>query len=160
MITAKLEGAKELEKTLVDLAKEYGPKGVRAVFTGPIKKAMAGMLQDIQSGTPVDTGALKESTALKVGRPSKSRLRQSKAVDEHTVAEGRVGWFWKRGDKVNSYEALAVEFGTNTTPARAVLRKALQTNASGAVQILQKEIGLSIEKTAKRLARKRSKGLI
>ena len=159
MITAKLLGAKELEASLVELAKLYGPKTVRNIFNPPLRKASAAILQDIKTNTPVSSGSLRDSVAMKVGRPNKVRLR-SDAVDEYTVAESRIGWFWRRGDRVSSYQALAIEFGTLNQPAQPVLRKALQNGASRAVKILQLEIGKSIKQTAKRLAKKRLKGLI
>jgi len=159
MITAELVGAKELEASLVELAKLYGAKSVKAIFNPPLRKASAGILQDIKQNTPVDSGALRDSVDMKVGRPNKVRLK-SKAVDEYTVSESRIGWFWRRGDKVNSFEALSIEFGNQKTAAQPVLRKALQNGASQAVKILQLEIGKSIKKTAKRLAKKRLKGQI
>ena len=160
MLDVQMDGGKELEDSLLELAKIYGPKSVSAVFNAPIKKAMGGMLTDVQSNTPVDSGDLKESVALKVGKPSKSRLRNSQTIDETVASQGRVGWFWSKGSGVNSHAALSVEFGTQTTGAQPVLRKALQTGAGGAVQILKKEVGRSLDKTANRLAKKRAKGLI
>ena len=150
-----MKGGKELEDALVELVKIYGPKSMSNIFNVPIKKAMQGMLQEITSNTPVDSGDLKESVKLKVGKPSKSRRSQAKSVDETTAAEGRVGWWWSKGSGVNSHEALAVEFGTQTRGAQPVLRRALKSGAGGAVQVLRKEVGLSLDKTSKRLAKKK-----
>ena len=159
-IVADLEGAKDVERMLKGLADEYGPKNAASAFNGAVRAAMKGTLDQIQRETPVDRGLLKDSVALKVGKPSKKRLRDSQFVDEFTVVEGRCGWFWKRGDAVNSFEALAVEFGTQTTPAQPTLRKALQNNAQNMVSTFAKEIGPQIEKKARSLGRRRSKGTL
>lgn len=161
-IVADVQGFEGIDDMLAGLARDFGPRNTSTIINQPLKRAMEPIRNAIQRNTPIDTAELYNSVKLRVGKPSKARARTSDAVDEFTVSEARAGWFWNRStDQVNSYQALAVEFGTIQNPGGLkVLRNALQTGAKRAVAVLSEELRPRIIKRARALARRKAKGTL
>ena len=152
--TFRVEGLSELERNLRQLGEEYGPRRARTAFRIPMRNAFRVVEAAIRSSTPVDTGDLQETTRLQVGVSN----RFEKARNPGAVYSARAGWFWTPARSF-WFQALAVEFGTSQVPARAVLRNALSNYGEAAANQLGRELGANIEKTARRLARQRARGV-
>ena len=150
----KVEGLRDLEKSLRGLQKEYGGKAATQAMRPSMKAAMAPMEDTVRNNTPVDIGALRDSTKLKIGKPTKKML-SSAHYNSTTIIYGQVGWFW-RGRSLWT-RALAVEYGTRDKPAGYVLRSAMDTHHQGMINRFKDTLGTSIEKKATQLAKKRSK---
>lgn len=96
----RVENVREVERALgriADIGSEDVPDAVRA--------ALEPMVGDLRRATPVDTGALRDSTRVAV-------LRRPR------LAVGSVGW---SGRRVRRAQMLAVEFGARRRPGRRVL---------------------------------------
>lgn len=154
-IKVKVEGLKELEKALAELKEEYGGKSAQQAMRPAVRKALKPAESTIKSTTPVDSGALAESTKIRIGKPSKAMLK-SEHFNEQQVIAGRVGWTWKSPSLWS--EALAVEFGTQNRPADQTLRNAFDNHSDQMIETFKNELGPSIERKAKALHKKRSKG--
>ena len=150
----KVEGLKTLEASLKALNKEYGGKSASQAMRPAVKASMAPVTASIRGSTPVDSGTLRDSTATKIGKPSKKHL-QSEHYNKNTVIYGQSGWFWK--GKSLWKRSLAVEYGTRSRSGLSILRSALDSHHSGMIKRFKDTLGPSIEKKAKSLAKKRSK---
>lgn len=161
-ITAKLQGFESVDEMLGGLVRDFGPRNAAGVTNQPLRKAMEPIFNAIKRNTPIDAGDLAASTKLRVGRPNNRRQRTSQAVDEFTVSEARAGWFWNRStDTVNSYQALAVEFGTEQSGGgQKVLTGALRSGAKQAISILGQELAPRIIKRARELAARKASGVL
>ena len=150
--TFRVDGLRELERNLEALANEYSFQQARKTLTTPLNRAVAPILAQVQQDTPVDTGALRESVARRTGAANRFYRREEPGA----VAQARVGWFWAAGNS-QWFQALAVEFGQprEGIAGTAVLRNALAQNANDAVRIFRDELGPQIERTARRLSRRR-----
>lgn len=142
---SSVRGLRELEMKLDALSKEYGPKEAKKALRTPIRKAMKPVLEDVRSNTPTDTGALEKSAKLRVRAPS----RKLPADNPDVTLIGTVGW-----ENSNMSKQLAVEFGNSNQSAQPTLRPALESNADEVTSIFGRELGDSIDKTAKKLAKK------
>ena len=150
----KVEGLRDLEKSLRGLQKEYGGKAATQAMRPAVKAAMTPIEDTVRNNTPVDTGSLRDSTKTKIGKPTKKML-SSAHYNSTTIIYGQVGWFW-RGQSL-WYKSLAVEYGTRNTPAKFILRSAMDTHHQGMINRFKDTLAPSIEKKAKQLAKKRSK---
>jgi HK97 gp10 family phage protein len=139
----KVKGLKELEKKLLALSKEYGAKKANSALRAPLKAAMSPIVQEVKNNTPVDTGALRDSTKLRIRQPSK----QIKADNPDVTMIASVGW------EENRKQQIAVEYGTNSREANPVLRPALENNKKEIVARFAKTLGPSIERSARRLSK-------
>lgn len=149
----KMTGVKELEKSLIALQKEYGGKAAAQAMRPAVKAAMAPLVSDVAGSTPVDSGFLVGTTKLKVGKPTK-KMQVSAHYNSTTVIYGQVGWFFKGG---HFRQAVAVEYGTSTSPASSTLRGAFEGKERAIINRFKDSLGPAIEKKAKSLHKKRSK---
>ena len=156
----EIKGGKELEQTLLDLAKEYGPRNIRNALNTPLKNALKPVEEQIRTNTPVDTGGLRNSVKSAVGRGKqargfggKSRGFKTGGPGSNVIAAARTGWM-----KVNFRHAVAVEYGSRETPATRVIRDALKDNSDSILGDLFKRVGANIEKTVGRLNKKKKLG--
>ena len=114
---------------------------------------MAPLVADVTQDTPVDSGALRDSVKIKIGKPT-ARMSSSAHYNSSTVIYGQVGWFWRSPSLW--HEALAVEFGTQNVPARNVLRGIHDREAAGMLRRFQETLGPAIERKAAQLSRRSS----
>ena len=150
-IRANITGLAEAERNLLELAREYGPGRARRTLTTPLNRAIAPVLDQIQTETPVDTGRLRESVRRRTG--AANRFERMEFPD--AVAATRVGWFWAAGNS-QWFQALAVEFGQprQGVGGQRILRNALENNIDEVIRIFSRELGPQIERTAERLGRR------
>jgi carbohydrate-selective porin OprB len=151
-IRMDVKGMRELEASLRALQAEYGGKAAPQALRPAMRAAMAPLVSDVTSATPVDSGSLVDSVKLKIGKPTK-KMSSSQYYNSSTILYGQVGWFWSNPSLWN--QALAVEFGTQDTPARNVLRGVHEQEAQGMLQRFGDTLGPAIEKKAAQLAKKR-----
>ncbi len=150
-VFGKVNGLKELEKSLLDLGKTYGdPKYALQALRPALKKAAEPIEETIKFNTPVDEGTLRDSTQTRIMKTNK---RAKNKLGEDAVIHAEIGWHWK-GDKRLWRQSLAVEFGNSKTAAQPVLYPALQQNAGNALNIFKSELATSIKKKAQSLAKK------
>ena len=154
-IKGNLTGLKDLEKALSALNKEYGGKAAAQALRPAIRAAIKPLESDVRNATPVQSGALKESTKVKIGKPTKN-MASSEYYAKDTVVYGQVGWFWK-GKPSLWIQALAVEYGNNKVPAQAILRDTFNANSDEMLKKFKSSLGPAIEKKAKALAKKQLK---
>ena len=151
----KVEGLKDLEASLRELGKEYGnPKYAVQAMRPAVRAAMEGVDDKIEQATPVDTGGLKDSTNVKIGKATKKILK-SKHFNPNTIIVGRAGYFWK--DKSLWNQALAVEFGNEKKVANSPLRNTMTAEHQGMLKRFKETLGPAIEKKGKALNKKRGK---
>ena len=153
--TIKVTGLKELEKNLLALQKEYGGKAAPQAMRPAVKAAITPLKTSVMQDTPVDEGALRDSTAVKIGKPTK-KMSHGGHYNNSTILAGRVGWFWSSPSLWN--QSLAVEFGTKNQPAQHVLEGVFDREASGMLKRFKDTLGPAIEKKATALNKKRNKG--
>ena len=152
-----LEGGKELERTLLDLAKQWGPRNIRTAVNVPLKRAIEPVTKDIEQNTPVDTGDLKASvrTKLGVGPIQKSIKKATGMRGRNTTVFAAISTGWYGG----SWHKLSrVEYGTRRTPAHRVITGALKRQGRRALSIFFREINVGIERTVNRLSKRKKLG--
>lgn len=151
-VTMRIDGLSVMEASLRALQKEYGGKAAVQALRPAIRAALAPLVADITEATPKDSGALSESTKLKIGKPTR-KILSSSYYQSSTILYGQVGWFWSKPSLWN--QALAVEFGNTDVAAQAVLRTIHEREASAMLKRFSDTLGPAIEKKAAQLARKR-----
>ena len=151
-INMRLEGLRAMETSLRALQKEYGGKAAAQALRPAVRAAMAPIVSDVSAGTPVDGGALRDSVKMKIGKPTR-KILSSEYYNSSTILYGQVGWYWRNPSLWN--QALAVEFGTNDTPAQYVLRGIHEREAPEMLRRFGETLGPAIEKKAAQLAKKR-----
>jgi len=151
----RVEGLRDLERALSRIQKEYGGNTAVQAMRPAIKAAMNPLVGVVQAATPELTGDLQGSTRLKIGKPTRKMVSVSEHYSSKTVAYGQVGWFW-RGRSM-WYQALAVEYGTQSQPANYALRGAIEGRTRAIINRFKNTLGPSIEKKAAAAARKRNK---
>lgn len=138
----KLDGLKDLEAALRQMPQATArATGLRALRAGaePIARAMRRL-------APVGEGDLVES--IDVG----TRLAPSQQPDRGAVAplEIHVG-------PGQNPQAITQEFGTYKEPAQPYATPAWEAERMNALDIVGTSLGIEVEKTANRLAKKRSR---
>lgn len=151
----EVRGLRELEAALLALQKEYGGKAGAQAMRPAVVAAMKPVKQEILQDTPVDQGTLRDSTRVTVGAPTKKML-SSAHYKNTTIIAGRAGWFWSRPSLWS--QALAVEFGTRQVAAQHVLETVFMREHMGMLKRFKDTLGPAIEKKAKALNKKRTKG--
>ena len=152
----KVEGLKELEQALLELNKEYGPKSAGSAVRPAIRKAITPAVAALESATPRDTGKLAESIKLRIRKPTKKMIKGAGGHHKEShILTATLGYEWRKPSLWN--RALATEFGNSDTPQQAPLRRTLNSHSGSILETFSRELAESIEKTATRLAKKRSK---
>lgn len=140
LTTAKVEGFKELDRALGELPKATA----RNVLKRTLKKAAQPVLDDWVANEPRRTGHLALSTVI--GTRLTRRQASEARKDGKYFAEVHVG----TADPAGQFQ----EFGTFKEPAQPSGRPAWEKNKERALEIIGKELGGEIEKSAAKLARK------
>ncbi len=141
--TVKLIGMRELERALAELPQATRRRpALNALRKGgePIAKAA-------RAYAPVDEGDLREG--IMVG----TSLARSQRGERGAVAP--VEMYVGPGQHP---QAITQEFGTFKEPAQPYMRPAWDTMRYTALDLIGAHLGLEIDKTARRLARKAAKG--
>lgn len=152
MITAKLEGLKELEKILLKLPEKIQGKVLRTstVAGGRV------IQKEIKRRVPTKTGALKRAIRVvslknkagntkaevavgvqRIVKPKKSKNRASKPEKASDV------FYWR-----------FLEFGTKHIPAKNFIRSSFEDRKRDAAEEIRKRLKLNIEKEVYKLGGK------
>lgn len=111
-VVARVENAREIERALRRVA-DVGPEGLPRAA----REALEPLLDELRRATPVDTGALRDSSriAVSTGRG---------------LATASVGWSGRRG-RVRRAQMLGVEFGSRGRPGQRVLSSLFDAERDG-----------------------------
>ena len=142
-VTIQTRGFREAERNLVNLAREFGPRGTRTLINRELRSAFRPVADEIRSNTPVDTGGLRDSVSLRVGAPTR-RDRRNPEVGPNVFAIARAGWFW-RGTSL-WFQSINVEYGNSQQAPHNILRSALENNANTVLTNLATGLGEAIER--------------
>jgi HK97 gp10 family phage protein len=143
----KLTGFRDLEKALSELPKSTGKAVLRRVG----KKALEPMQAKAKALSPKDTGLLRWSIVI-----SQKRTRRVPKT-RGPISGIQMAMGPSAGEGVLNYAALD-EFGTVHAEPHPYMRPAWDSEAEGALNSIKADLGTEIDKSAKRLARKRAKG--
>lgn len=145
MTRVKVEGLKDLEKSLLKLRKDFDLS--RATVKGIVRRglieAAEPIVADAEASAPVFRGDLRESVAAS-GKLSKRQKRKHRKGSEVEIFVGA-------GPLA---QATKQEFGTRHHPPQPFLRPAFDTNWRNVLKRISLTIAGQIDKSAKRAARK------
>ena len=141
--TVKLIGMRELERALAQLPQATRRRTVQ----NALRKGGEPIARAARAYVPVDEGNLRESITVSASLARSQRGdRGSFAPVEMYVGPGQ------------HPQAIMQEFGTYKEPAQPYMRPAWDTMRYTALDLIGAHLGLEIEKTARRVARKAAKG--
>lgn len=138
---AKIDGLRELERTLADLPKATGKNVLRRV----LKKAAAPIETTAEALAPRFSGTLKSNIATGT-RLTRRQAQMVRKANSKSSAEIHVG--------TSDPAGIQTEFGNVNQDAEPWLRPAWDQNKDGALDTIANDLGGEIEKAAQRLARK------
>lgn len=138
----KVQGLRELDKALEGLKISTAKGALRRVA----KKALEPMLETAKHHVPVDEGHLRDSIVI----ASSGLTRRARAQDRGRVKQGIRLYLGTA-----SRNAVPREFGSARSAAQPYMRPAWDQHKDEAVQIVARELGPEIEKTARRAAKRR-----
>lgn len=146
-MVVKISGLQETLKALADLPKATGNNVLLRVG----KKALEPMRAMAASLAPVDEGNLSQKIEISTKRTRRARKERGpkRGVE---IAMGPAS-----GSGVLEYAGF-VEFGTVDTAPEPHMRPAYQSEKQGVVDAIGNDLMREIDKSAKRLAKKRGKG--
>jgi len=159
MLTMKLEGLQELERTL----REFGPKVAKNGLRVTNFAAAKVYYDAVQDTAPVRSGFLKSQIiTVKRRAPAETEVRHSVTVRN----KPKVTLVARRGDTaknrkkgaVGKYHAIAgpktygrfIEYGTSRMSAAPFMRPAFEKNAGAAVEAAQKRMEKAVRLAAKK----------
>jgi len=137
--TVRVEGLKQMREALLQLPKATGRNVVRRA----LRKAGEPMADAMKGRVPVEEGHLRNS----IGVSTKLSKRQRTLHKKRSEVEVFVG-------PGPDPAAHLVEFGSIHNQARPYVRPAWDTRKLEALETVQKELAVEIDKAAQRLARK------
>ena len=150
-VTFEMKGLRELERNLLSLAEEYGPRNARTALNKPMKDAMSIVENQIRSNTPRDTGFLVGTVKQKAGKPRKTQLPELN--NPNVVAFRSAGWIGG-----NFPHMLAVEYGTRRNPEGNIIRSALENNSQSVLRTFLDGWDDSMKKAITRLNKRKKLG--
>jgi HK97 gp10 family phage protein len=176
-VIVKVEGFKELDYALGDLPKQLA----KNVLVRVLKKAGQPIAAAAASYAPKDTGELSDhiivsakiknvtgnaefSAAMKGGLgvdAARSAMRDARRAAKNggSFAVMYVGPAQAKTKK-NAIKRIVQEFGSSKMPAHPYMRPAWDARKNEALDIIKRELGPEIERTATRLAKKKAKATL
>lgn len=142
--TIKIDGLKALDAALAELPKATAKNVLRRVG----RKALAPMVEAARNSAPVKSGALRKS--MKVT----SRLSKRQASLHRKMFKSDKASVELFAGASNLPHAHLLEFGTSKMAPRPFMRPAWDAGNAALLQRIKTDLGIEIEKAAKRLARK------
>lgn len=139
----KLEGAKELDQALVELAKEFHPRNARNVIRGALKDGGKIIANAGEALAPRLSGELADSYTV----TSKLSRRQKRLHKKESQIETFVG-------PTPHAKSVQTEFGNSHQAPHPHLRPAFDSNWRRALDVIIVQVKDRLEKTRQRLARK------
>lgn len=144
--TFKIDGMKELDTALGELPKA----SAKAVNRRVLLKAGEPMRARAEQLSPEDTGYL--SRKVQIGRGlNKSERQRERKRNKKSFTEISLGPVTRAATR------FLKEYGTVDMPAQPYMRPAWDEHKMNALNTIRTELGKEIEKTAKRLERKRAR---
>ena len=156
-LVARVSGLRDLERNLEALAQQYGPRNAVTALRVPMRRSLEVVANHIRSNTPVDSGALRDSTGIRINMAT-ANLRRSRFVGPDAVLVGRVGWQWTTPSLWQ--QALSVEYGNRVSTAQPTIRPAVSVLADVVVRNFAPALEANIEATCRRLGRMSSAGTL
>ena len=149
-IQAELENGPEIERVLVEIAKEYGARNALLPLRQTIRVAMKPLVPQLQAASPVQTGALRNSVRLGVYSNRKGK----------PTAFGLVGWRTRRGHpQPRTGQFLGLEYGNEKIEnPRQILERLFDRNAQRMLNDFIKELPKRMDANLRRIVRKYGKG--
>lgn len=149
--TYRIDGLKELDATLGALASEYGKASGKAVLRRVATKALEPMAETTRQLAPDDpaTGGndLKASYVVGTKLSRRQAIMARKDQNKSTVTV-----YMGTADPAGQQQ----EFGNVNHGPQPHIRPAFDEHKESAINIVAKELGPEIEKTAARLAKRRA----
>lgn len=139
-VSFKLEGLKDADQVLRDLARQIGDKTAESkVLVPAVREAMKPVLNRAREEAPKDTGQLARTLQIEARRPTK-RDRRSKYITQTdtviaVVTTAPAKKLRKKGLKSDA-RAIAQEFGTARNPAHPYMRVSMESQAQAVVNNL------------------------
>src|SRR5690606_4428845 len=141
--TFRIEGLKEAEANLIELAETYGAKKVKPLFRRVLKKAGQPIADAGEANAPRLEGGLAESYTV----TTKLSRRQKKVNKQESMVEMYVG----PGPHAKGVQT---EFGNAHQAPQPHLRPAVDAKSAESAKIFADELTSDVMRTAKRLGRK------
>lgn len=157
-VTMKVEGLRELEAALVNLAKQ-----TPGIIAKGLRDPMERVLADTKALVPKRTGELHDALELTTKRANARRASMADTLSEVGLRigrpkKGKVGTSGQDGGRLNPrYYWHLVEFGTSRTAARPYIRPAFDQNTEHLIGEFKSIVRDRIERTQQRFARARRK---
>lgn len=156
MIKTEINGLKDMERALEQLAKEYGVKEGEKTLRQALRNSAKPVLNSAKEKVPQKTGKLKDSLKISVGKPN--REDRKNGADSSTVAVARVkAGNTKKANQGGVYYTHMVEYGTKRSAPHPFIRPAIEAESHNSRSIFANELGKAIDKSAKRLQKKANK---
>tara|TARA_R110002153_G_scaffold264954_2_gene427156 strand:+ start:1953 stop:2423 length:471 start_codon:yes stop_codon:yes gene_type:complete len=151
MITIKVHGLKELEKSLNKLDLDLRKKASREAG----RKAMEPIAKEMKSNVPVDSGKLRDTIKVSAtNAPSRLKKYSKKAS---MIASANVGIKSKDITKTATH-AIHLEYGTKNMAPQPFIRKSFnEGKKKSTIMRFRKELKKSIIKFANRQAKRKLK---
>lgn len=149
--TRRVDGLRELDAALGALADEFGKPAAKGVLRRVATKALTPMAETARALAPDDpeTGGNDLRASIVAGRPLNKRQA---ALAKKEQGKALVTVYAGTADPAGVQQ----EFGNVNHPPQSFMRPAFEQDAEKAIDIVAKELGPEIEKTAARLARRRT----
>lgn len=149
--TVRVDGLKELDAALGALGAEFGKPAAKAVLRRIATKALTPMRDTAIALAPDDpaTGGRDLKRSITIGtRLTKRQAREARKDQNKALVTVYMG--------TSDAAAIPQEFGTVNHGPQPFMRPAFDAHKEEAVNIVAKELGPEIERTATRLAKRRA----
>lgn len=161
----RIEGLRELEKDLVDLAENFSKANAKNALKRALVKALTPMEGDAEAHAPELTGALKAGFSVGTKLSSRQMATHRKEVGSAPVMTIN-GWRSNPSTAVyvfmgptGSPKSIVQEFGSINQAPHPYMRPAWDSNHVPALESVKDHLTEEIEKTRARIARKAAKQL-
>lgn len=151
-VTMKIDGLSELDAALGAFAAEYGKASGKAVLRRVADKALQPMAETARRLAPDDPETQGKDLKASIAVGGKLTKRQA-SLARKDQNKATVTRYMGTADPAG----VPQEFGTVNHGPQAFMRPAFDQDKRGAIEIVGKELGPEIEKTASRLAKRRAK---
>lgn len=145
MFKVKVDGLKEIDKSLQQLPKATAKNVVRRI----LKKSAKPIQRRAKSLAPVRTGTLRDSIFVST--------KLSKAREKKRFGPGDIEIFIGAGGP-GAYHAHLQEFGTEHHPPTPFLRPAWDSFKSSILDDIREDFWTEVKKAVERQAKKKAKG--
>lgn len=149
--TVRVDGLRDLDAALGALGAEFGKTAAKGVLRRVAIKALTPMAEAARGMAPddPDTNSNDLKASIVVGRPLNKRQT---AIAKKEQGKALVTVYMGTADPAG----VPQEFGTVNHGPQSFMRPAFEQHAAGAIDIVARELGPEIEKTAARIAKRRA----